>query len=285
MTMNRQRLFWSLAIPVFLLIGSVPPSWGWRGGGWGGPRVGVYVGPGPWWYGPNYYDPYYGDTPYYYPTAYYPYYPYNPGYVPAPAPAAEAPQEETRASPDNSRHDLIFLNSQIARARDQVDYEYDDGDISRAEHSAEIHRLSQITKAAHAAAKANGGYLTGDQEDSFMRQLRGEEAPAENSGGSNGLEDRGRTEPEAPPAVSGRSLQKVSGEISRLRALLDKKLADGDITKAQQDGMNRYLNQIDQHIHSDAAANNGTLTPDQESAALQQLRRSEESITQNFIQP
>jgi len=284
MTMNRNRLFWSLALPIFLLISSVPPSWGWRGGGWGGPRVGVYIGPGPGWSDPYYYDPYYGDYPYYYPNAYYP---YNAGYAPASAQASQAPEDTQGPSPDNSRHELRFLNSQIARARDQVDYEYDDGDISRAEHNAEIHRLSEITKAARTAAKANGGSLTGDQEDAFMRQLRGEEAPAERSYGRNGnsgLEDRGRPEEESPVVASGRSLQKVGGEISRLRALLDKKLADGDITKAQHDGMNHYLDQIDQHVHSDASSNGGTLTLDQESAALQQLQRAEGSITQNFIQ-
>ena len=254
------------------LLGMGPWSWGWRGG-WG-PRVGVYLGPGPWGYDPYYYDPYYGGYPYYYPNAYYP---YNSGYAP-PTAASQAPEETQPSSPDNSRHDLKFLNRQIARARDQVDYEYEDGDISRAEHNAEIHRLSLITKHAHAAAKANCGYLTRDQEEAFLRQVRGEEPPMEDYNG-------GRiTASEVPVVPSGRTLQKVNGEITRLRALLDKKLADGDITKAQRDGMNNFLDRIDQHVHSDAASNGGTLTADQEGSALQQLRRANDSINQNFVQ-
>jgi hypothetical protein len=46
-----------------------PASAGWRRWGWGGPRVGVYVGPA-WGYGSGYYPyRYYG----YYPYAYFPY--------------------------------------------------------------------------------------------------------------------------------------------------------------------------------------------------------------------
>jgi hypothetical protein len=51
-----------------------PASAGWRRGygGWGGPRVGIYVGPG-WGYGYRYYNPYRYYSYGYYPYAYYPY--------------------------------------------------------------------------------------------------------------------------------------------------------------------------------------------------------------------
>jgi hypothetical protein len=58
---------------VLVALAPDPASAGWRHGGyWGGPRVGIYVGPG-WGYGYNYYRPYRYYSYGYYPYAAYPY--------------------------------------------------------------------------------------------------------------------------------------------------------------------------------------------------------------------
>ena len=58
---------------VLVALAPDPASAGWRRGGyWGGPRVGVYVGPG-WGWGYNYYRPYRYYSYGYYPYAAYPY--------------------------------------------------------------------------------------------------------------------------------------------------------------------------------------------------------------------
>jgi len=261
--MNRA---WKTALVILLLVSAVSPSWGWwRRGLRRGPRVGVYLGPGPWWYDP-YYDPYY---PYYYP-----YSPYYPAYPPSVRPSSG----ETQSSPDNSRHDLQSVNDQIARAREEIQYEFDDGDITRADRDAETHRLSEIAKEARAQAKANGGYLTGNQENALLRQLRGEPVSE-----SKRQEPQNSKEPQNPVDQPHRDLKTVNEEIIRLRTLLDKKLAHGDITKGQHDKMNEYLARIDQKVQSDAAANGGTLTLDQENAVLEQLERVSDSINKDFV--
>jgi hypothetical protein len=182
--MDKRRSLFGIAVSVLLIAGSVSPSWAWRGG-WGGPRVGVYLGGGPWWGGPYWDDPYYSDPypAYYYPYAYYPSYPYYPYYPPvqsapqyAPqqyAPPPQATPQTTQASPDNSRRDPRFLVHQIVGARGQINYEYQDGDISQSFHDGEIRRLAKIEDEARTDVKANGGYLTADQERALLQQLRG----------------------------------------------------------------------------------------------------------------
>jgi hypothetical protein len=266
MAMRRSIGLWAVMSLAPLLVSFVSPSWAWWRGGYRGPGIGVYLSPGPWW-GYGYYDPYYGypGNPYY-PYAYSPYdVPYTyalPGVTPA--------SRETQGSADDSRHDLKFLDTQIARARDRVEYEYEDGDITRAERDAELDRLVGIKKEARAEAKVNGGTLTGDQERELLQLLR--------SGGTVS----GSSAPRAPEN-SDRGLKKVNDEVSRLQGLLDKKLAAGDITKAQHDGMRDYLDRTEKQVQSDAAANDGTLTPDQENTVLQQLQRASDSLTKNFV--
>jgi hypothetical protein len=185
--------------------------------------------------------------------------------------AAAPPPQETSAESDNQRHDLYFLNEQITRARDQVSFEWEDGDITREQRKAEIHRLAIIARSAHELAKANGGTLTSEQENTFMRQLRGEE-PVESW-----------REAAYPAVRSDKNLEKFNEEIGRLKILLDKKVASGDITKAQHDGTNQYLLRLQQHVQEDASANNGSLLDDQTEAAMKQLQRVDQSVSNNFV--
>ena len=177
---------------------------------------------------------------------------------------------DTQPAADDSQRDLKFLNAQIARARDRVEYDFQDGDITRAERDAEFNRLVGIKKEARAEAKMNGGAITGDQERELLQLLR--------SGGTVS----GSSAPRAPEN-SDRGLKKVNDEISRIRGLLDKKLASGDITKAQHDGMRDYLARTEKQVQSDAASNDGMLTPDQEATVLQQLQRASGSLSKNFV--
>jgi len=251
----------AVILPSLLVITAAIPSWAWRGG-FRGPGIGLYVAGGPWW---GYDYPYYGppDYPYYYPDAAQPY-PYTYALPVAPS------QETQTAAPDNSRQDLKFLYRQIAQARNQVDFDYQDGDISRSEHNAELMRLYRIKKEAQTEAKLNGGYLTGDQENELLQLLR--------SGG----EVSESYAPRAPEA-SNKSVKKVNDEITGLRSLLDAKLTQGNITRAQHDSLMDYLKSTEQHVQSDAAQNDGSLTPDEESAVLLQLQRVSDSLTKNLV--
>ena len=68
--MSRRFSICALILSAFMLAGMAKPSWArFRG------RVGVFIGPGAYWYA----DPYYYD-PYWYPYAPYPYPYYGPGY-------------------------------------------------------------------------------------------------------------------------------------------------------------------------------------------------------------
>ncbi len=168
--------------------------WAWRGG-FGGPRVGVYLGAGPWWGYGDY--PYYGapGDPYYYPY----------GAQPAPYTYAVpvAATQDTQAAPDNSQQDVKFLYRQITRARNQAEFDYDDGDISRADYQAELSRLYRIKKEAQTEAKLNGGYLTGEQENELLQLLR--------SGGDVSASYA----PRAPEAFHNhQSIKKVTDEIA-----------------------------------------------------------------------
>jgi len=271
--MQRSIRVWGFVLPALLLVSSVRPAGAWVRVGFGGPRVGVYLGPGPWWGYGGYYDV--PDDPYSYPYAYSPYYypygdaPYGRPYTYALPGVAPTPQQ-TQTSADDSRHDLKFVDAQIKRARDRADYDYEDGDITRAERDKEFNRLVGIKKEARAEAKVNGGYITGDQESELIQLLR-------TGGTASG------SYASSAPENSGQSLKKVNEEIGRVRALLEAKLKTGDITRAQYEGMRDYLTRTEKQVHSDAAANDGTLTPDQENTVLQQLQRASDSLAKNLI--
>jgi len=227
-----------------LVMGFAQPSWAWRGGyygggwhgGWGGPRVGVYLG-GP--YDP-YYDPYYYPGPYAYPAAY-PAYPVDPnaGLVPDnPPPAANSNGNDQPSA------------AQISRQRAQLDYDYADGDITKAQYDASI---AQLQRAAQ------------QPPQQAVRPAASE--PAE------------KTE----PSSSVQGFARVSDLHLELTTLLDQKLKDGDITRAQHDSEINYLNQIKSQAHDDASANNGRLTGEQENTYVQQLHQAYYAINHNLI--
>ena len=232
-------------------------------------HVGVYLGPG-WWgapYDPFWYDPYWYD-PYWYGSYGYPYSPYYPPYV---YEQVEREPAKIPRKPDTSRHDLTFIEGQIARAQEEAEFNYDDGDVTKEQYKAELHRLSKIREEARAQAKANGGYITGDQEKDFLKAIRGEPLMARPASES------------APATTPDVNVMAVTDRIARLRDLLDQKVASGDITKAQRRGLADYLDRTEKQVKSQAASHDGTLTADQEEAVMQQLRRVEDSISENLI--
>src|ERR1051325_10819500 len=121
-----------ITMAMAVLAGLASPSWArWHRGGWRGPHVGVYLGPDPWWWGNAFYDPYY------YPPYYYAPYPYN-GYAypypyANPYPARLGQQAPAPQAPDNSHHQLSEIEREIARARDTINFELEDGDLTKEE--------------------------------------------------------------------------------------------------------------------------------------------------------
>ncbi len=266
--MNRRLGLWSVRLPAILVFGGSNPSWAHFHGG-----VGLYIGPGAFWYPGPYYDPY--DTypyPYYsYPYPYYDPYPYEP-YVYAPyAPEEKSAREEKPAAPDESRHDLSFVESQLARAREEINFDYDDGDITKEQRKMALRRLKEIRDEAYTEEKSNGGFITGDQQQALINEIHGGRRHAQAA-------PRAETAP-AP----NEKLAAINTEISQLRQLLDKKLAERNITKAQRDGMAAYLDRTEKLARSQAMANGGTLTPDQTEAVRQQLDRAKHAIQSNLI--
>ena len=176
--MSRRFSICALILSAFMLAGMAKPSWArFRG------RVGVFIGPGAYWYAdPYYYDPYwYPYAPYPYP--YYPYYYYydpdvyyapddvpNEPYPPAPAPS-EHQAPETPPARDDSRHDLRFIEGQINRERDLTNYYYQDGDITQEQRDQAVQRLQELNEKARAEAKANGGFITSQEEKAFLNEL------------------------------------------------------------------------------------------------------------------
>ena len=227
-----------MVLAVLFLVSCAVPSWAWRGGfgwrggwrgGWGGPRVGVYLGPGPWWGGPDYYDPYY-PYPSYYPGTD----PYAPSYAQT-APSASVPQSSS--------------SEQIAKQRAQIEYAYEDGDISKAERDTQLKALAESPQSREPAAAA-----------SFPSP-----APSYSAGNSH------------------RDLTAVNDLHLELSILLDQKLKENAITKTQHDAEMAYLDKLSAQARSEAAANGGSLSADQEDALVQQLHHAYYLINHNFI--
>jgi hypothetical protein len=264
-----------LGLIALVLVGSVGPSWGWvrasvRFRHW---PVSVGLGfPDPFWY-PYDYPYYYPD---YYPYSYYPYaygYPYYPPpYAVAPAPLPEAPAP----SADNSRYDPKTIDDKIAERRAFLDFQLADGDITRAQRDEGIRQLETIGKQAHAEADANGGYLSADQAKALLKEIQGGRGPVF------------MPRPESRPSPGGgarRDLTAVTDLALELRALLDQKLKDGDITKKQHDQEIEYLARIEKQARADADDAGGRLTAAQENDFVQQLHRAYYAINHNLIVP
>jgi hypothetical protein len=148
---------------ALLLAGPTSLSWGWRGGF----RVGIGVWPGVWYGGPYYDEPY--AYPYGYPYGYYPYPYYYPDYYPDPY---YVPYETENPPPqEDGRRDLTYIENQIARERETVNYYYDDGDISREQRHAAIKGLRELLEKARAEAKAGGGAISRQQEKDLLNEL------------------------------------------------------------------------------------------------------------------
>jgi len=221
----RPRGFWIVALPLLFLAASARPSWAWRGGwGWSGPRVGIDLWPGPYWWGNSYpsYDPYYYPPP---PYAYPPY-------------AAQRP-----ASSSDAQAPVYAQNALKQSMRDQIEHDYQDGDISKSERDARLRELDQRAEQAVAPASS--------------------EPPA--------------------PLVSRRDLSAVTDLHLELITLLDQKLKDGGITPVQQAVEAKYLDQMDQEAHDAAAANGGTLPADQEADFVRRLHKAYYAINHNLV--
>jgi hypothetical protein len=157
---------WSILLLTVFFSGSTSSSWAWMRVGFRGPRVGVCLGPWPYYW--DGYDSYYG--PYNAPP--YSYAPYDDEpYVVYPE-YYEMQVREQVQSPDQSRHDLRRVMNEIRRMRGSIDFALEDGDVSQEQHNAEITRLSDIEKEAHAEARASNGTITGDQEMTLLQEIR-----------------------------------------------------------------------------------------------------------------
>ncbi len=250
--MKRHLNFGSILLTTLILLSSTSPSWAHFHG-----RFGIFLGPGLWYPGP-YYDPY-DEYPYAYP--YYDSYSYD-SYGAAP---------ERAAAPDDSRHDLTYLEGQLAMAREEINFDYDDGDITKEQRKMALRHLKEIRDEANSESKANGGFLTGNQFKVLLNELHG------------GPRQERSTRQASVSKTPNRNLGATTDKISQLRGLLDKKLSESNITKAQHDGMADYLARTEKQVRSQASANGGSLTRDQEEAVREQLERVERSIQRNLI--
>ena len=278
------RLRTSMVMALLIVAVLVPPSWGWIRGSWGfrGGGLGVYVG-GPWWpcaypyYGPS--GPYYG--------------PYPPDYYNAPYAYPQevtAQTQEPSASVDNSGRNLKRVSDQLARMRDRLDYKYQDGDLSQTELNAGLRYLDEIEKLAHSEADANGGTLTGNEENSLLRQIQ-QADPAIHQDPSapyppvtpySSIPESSPMPRPAPTYAPSPNSTTVSDLLLELNALLDQKLKDGAITNAQHDAEAEYLHRIDSQAQA-AMRSNGTLSPEEEEQCVEQLHRAYYAINHDLV--
>jgi len=85
------------------------------------------------------------------------------------------------------------------------------------------------------------------------------------------------------PDRSPHDLTVVNDYHLELRTLLDEKLKDGAITRAQHDAAANGVDQLDRQAHAEAAAHGGTLTGDEQSALIQQYQRDYYLFNHDFI--
>jgi len=261
-------------IVSLLLLCVALPSWawrgGWRGGGWGwrGPRVGVYLGPGPYLYPP--YDPYYYYDPY-------PYYG-----VPYSRTIVESPAQETPTEPDNSRYSLKFINSQIANQRALIKNDYADGDITAEQRDSQLQTLKQIEKESRDLASTNGGTISGDQQNELLEQLHGQPVRPPTQTAQETPEPSTPRHLVSSDSGSHRDLTVVNDLEIELHALLNQKLKEGSITQAQYEGEKQYLDKLQGQAKTEAASNGGSLSTEQEDSLVRQLYRAFYTINHNF---
>ena len=258
------------------------------------------MGVGPFWgmYDPYYYSPYYYYPPYAYPYAAPP--PDYSGYAPAAPSVTYSPAAQP--APEVASYDLRTFEEQIAKARDSVNYEFSDGDISKEQLQEAGRNIDAVEKEARAEAAVTGGYLTRAQQDALLRALwtgQPPSAPPATSKASRLPASPPQTPdtiqpPLAPPLTmegnqsagevpSGENLRVVTDTLAHLRKLLSGKLNHGDVTKAQYDGEFKYLARIERDARAQASSSGNDLTPVQENTVLMQLLRAQESIQNNFI--
>jgi hypothetical protein len=291
---STQRASGALLVTLVVLLSAASPSWSWvrRSFGWRGPRFRVSIGAPLWPYWSSYYDydPYYGP--------YYPYYPpldyYGSPYA-DPTPALQQDDSNSsyarRSGSQESSIDLKTVKNRLYQMRKHLDYKYDDGDITKAQRDAGLRYLKEIEKLAKSEAADNGGRLTADQANSLLRQI-----DLANPAVHNPSEPYPEVEPvsaaqtsAAPaskveaPASSRRTSTAVSDLLLELRALLDQKLKDKEITKPQYDAEKSYLMRVEQQSNADAQANGGALSADQEDQVVQELHQAYYAIVHNFV--
>jgi hypothetical protein len=277
----RNRFSAAAAVLILVLAGSVQPSWGWRGWGWGlgfwGPAVAV-AATAPYW-DPYYYGPYY--SPYDYPPG--PYASAPVGAYPAYRDAAPAPAEEA-STPDNGKRTLDSVKSHLAQMREEINYKYDDGDMNRGEKEAAIHYLAQIADLAKSESAANGGYLMANQEDALLDAIQRADPGVHRDPSAPYPAVTPTAAASALPAASmpGVSSERTTGYYNlaaindlllELRTLLDQKLKDGDITRAQHDSELNYLAEMEKDAQAGADPN----------TIVQQLHHAYYTINHNFI--
>ena len=272
----------TLILALFLAAAcAIPSSARFRarfGFGWGGPRTHVVIG-GPWW--PYWDDPYYYDYPYAYAPYYDPYYYYRPPppYYAAPpaSPPAVAYSSDNPPGASAPAATIESVRTEIAHRRAYANYRYDDGDISRDERDAELRRLDDIQKRADARAQSGG--LTTEEAQGFLDEIAGRQAKESPATEAKPVPV---TAPTANP-YAHRELTPIDDLLLELRTLLDEKLKEGEITKAQHTAEGRRLDAIERQANASKKSHGGILPRDEQAALTIQLHQAYYDISHNFI--
>jgi hypothetical protein len=288
-----RRASGTFLVTLVMLLIAASPSWSWVRGsfGWRGPRFRVSIGAPLWPYWSSYYDydPYFGP--------YYPYYPppdyYGSPYA-DPTPALQQDDSNSsyaqRSGSQESSTDLKTVKNRLYQMRKHLDYKFDDGDITKAQRDAGLRYLKEIEKLAKSEATDNGGRLTADQANSLLRQIDLANPAVHNpSDPYPGVEPVSAAQTSAAPPSNAaasplrRDSTAVSDLLLELRALLDQKLKDKEITKPQYDAEKSYLARVEQQAQADAQTNGGALSAGQEDRWVQQLHQAYYAIVHNFV--
>ena len=267
-------------LAILFVVSSISPSWARFHRGYPRGGVSVHVGLGAWY-------PYYPYGPYY-PYYSYPAYLVQPPIYNYPSAANSSPQKESSIK-DDAHYDPKTIDDEVGKIRSFLDYQFQDGDISRAEHDGEMIRIDQIVRQSHTEADTNGGYLTGVQLKTFLKQLQGDSSinslsPSTNPPAKSSeimIPDIEAMQGQSPQDY-GKMLADFHAQLKNQRTLLKRQLTKGGITQTQYENNMKALDKLAEDEHQKAAENNGSLSADQIVDLTHQLGQIQEQIQKDL---